>query len=73
MNRQQTEVFSIFGQIEQVAAESMIQRHGLYRIEPADIPETARVNDEGQVAKFAVIMPRRLVWEFNDTIARLRA
>lgn len=73
MNRQQSEVFSIFGQIEEVAADVMIKKHALYRIEPADIPETARVNDAGQVAKFAVIVPRRLVWEFNDTIARLRA
>lgn len=69
----QTQIFSIFGQIEEVAANLMIERHKLHRIKAEDIPPTAAVNDTGQTAKFAVVMPANLIVEFNELIRSLRA
>ena len=68
-----TEIFSVFGQCEAVAAEMMISEGKLTRIEPADIPPTAAVNDAGTRARFAVIVPRRFVPEFNRRCAEMRA
>lgn len=73
VNRKGTEVFSVFGQIEAAAADSMIRRYGLYRIEFADIPETARYNDAEVPARFAFICPRERVAEFNRLCRDLRS
>lgn len=68
-----SEVFSIFGQCEAVAADIMIERHGLYRIPASEIPATAAVNDVGTPARFAVVVPARLVPEFNRLCAEMRS
>jgi hypothetical protein len=70
---QATEVFSIFGQIEEVAAERMIVLYGCHRIEPAMIPETALFNQHGERARFAIVVPGPLIQEFEGLIAGLRA
>ncbi len=71
--RKGTEVFSIFGQIEAAAADHLIGKYGLYRIEFAEIPESARYNDAGKPARFAFVCPREHVREFNETCAVLRS
>jgi hypothetical protein len=67
--KHETQIFSIFGEIEAIAANAM----GFERIEFDDIPPTARYNDQGKPAKFAVIVPGRAVAEFERRIALLRA
>jgi hypothetical protein len=71
--RGKTETFSVFGQIEAVIAEAMIEKYGLYRIPAADIPASVAVNDAGTRARFAVVMPTNLLPEFNRRVAELRA
>jgi len=71
--KQRTEIFSIFGQIEAAAAEAMIAKHGLHKIDARDIPPSASTNEAGQAAQFAVVMPREHLAEFEQTIANLRA
>lgn len=68
-----TEIYSIFGQIEAAAAEFMIRSGKATRIKPEDIPPTVAVNDAGSRARFAVVIPRSHVREFNEVIDRLRA
>jgi hypothetical protein len=46
--KKKTQIFSIFGQCERVAAEMMIERYNLHRIDAKDIPPTAAVNDAGR-------------------------
>lgn len=72
-NRFETQIFSIFGQCEAVAADMMIERHKLTRIEAHEIPETAAVNEFGQRARFAVVMPAKHLREFEKLCAELRA
>lgn len=68
-----TEIFSIFGQLEAVAAEIMIKRGEITRIPANEIPPTAAVNEAGQAARFAVIVPRAKIAAFNSLIADLRS
>jgi hypothetical protein len=71
--RRKTEIFSIFGQIEAVVAEGMIEQYGLHRIDAKDIPETAAFNEAGQTARFAVVIPAERRTEFERRITELRA
>jgi hypothetical protein len=73
MRRQQSEVYSIFGQIEAVVAEAMISEDKANRIELENIPVTVLMNDKGETAKFAVCVRGVYVQEFNERVARLRA
>ncbi len=73
MKRNATEIFSIFGQIEEVAAQVMIDKGQATKIDAKDIPPTAAFNDQGQSAKFAVVVPGDNVRAFNELIANLRA
>jgi hypothetical protein len=70
--KRQTEIFSIFGQIETVVAEAMIAEGSCVRIEAWEIPPTARFNELGQQAKFAVIIPAQLVCAFEERVRKLR-
>lgn len=71
--RNSTQVFSVFHQIESAAAEAMIEKHRLYKIQAHEIPESAAVNEHGEPALFAFVCPAELVREFEDTIINLRA
>ena len=71
--RRGTEVYSIFGQIESVAAEILIEKGKARKIEARDIPVSAAFDDNGRRASFAVIVPNEHVPEFERLIADLRA
>ena len=67
------EIFSIFGQIDAVVANAMIDEGKLVRIEPRLIPLTALVDRLGRQARFAVVVPQKFVREFHRRIDELRA
>lgn len=71
--KHQTKIFSIFGQIESVAAGVMIEKHGCHRIEADKIPETAAISQDGKPALFAVVIPAPKQRIFEDLIRGLRA
>lgn len=76
--RRGSQIFSIFGQIEEVIAEAMIAEGSARRIPREEFPDAARhpdvhFDESGRPAKFAVLMPLQRVREFEDRIARLRA
>lgn len=73
MKRIKTEIFSIFGQIEEVAANHMVETGRATRIEARDIPLAVQRNERGEAAKFAVIVPGPNIAEFEELIANLRA
>ncbi len=70
--RNATEIFSIFGQIESVAAQVMIDRGEATKIDAEQIPESALFNKLGDRAKFAVMMPGARVQAFEQLIRELR-
>lgn len=71
--KNETKIFSLFGQCEAAAAQSMIDEGKLTRIEAAAIPESAAYNERGQLAYFAVIVPAAHLAEFNRRCEYLRA
>lgn len=73
MKRKATQIFSIFGQCEAAAADYMIAQGKLTRIEFKAIPESARYNDKGRAARFAVVVPAKHLLEFNQLCEGLRA
>jgi hypothetical protein len=73
-NRDTMEIYSIFGQIEDVAAQIMIADGTATKIEAKDIPESERFNKDGEPVKYAVmIYGRALNHKFEELIAGLRA
>lgn len=75
-----SQIYSIFGQIEEVAANLMLKRYPeqIRRIPVEEFPDAARCpdvhrNEQGQAARFAVLMPTQRIAEFNRLIADLRA
>ena len=78
MSKRKTEIFSIFGEMEEVVALELIRLGHCTRIDAQDIPATARYNKnlftgETETAKFAVVIPGQLVPVFEKAIANLRA
>jgi hypothetical protein len=68
-----TEIFSIFGQVEEAAAETMIAQGKITKIPYDRIPQMETRNSLGQDAKFAVVVPSAHREEFENLIASLRA
>jgi hypothetical protein len=68
-----TQVFSIFGQIERVAAELMIKDGQAVRIPREQIPAEVATNVRGDRASFAVLMQTKHVSKFENLIKDLRA
>lgn len=67
-------IYSIFGQIEQVAAELTVDKGKATKIPFDQIPECARHNEQGDVAKFAIMIPDEAeVVRFEELCAYLRA
>jgi hypothetical protein len=78
MKKLPTNTFSIFGQIEEAAAEHMIKQNKAVRIPLEQFPSRRRhpdvwKNKEGQLAKFAVRVPKEHREEFEATVESLRA
>jgi hypothetical protein len=73
MRKPKPEIFSIFGQIEAAAAQFLLDAGEITRIEAKDIPPSEAINERGQPAIFAVIVPANKVQRFNELIANLRA
>lgn len=71
--KKQSQIYSIFGQIEEAAASSMIAEGKGNKIEADMIPPTARYNERGERAKFAIVLHSAHVAEFENRIANLRA
>jgi len=73
MPKNSTEIFSIYGQIEEAAANYMVKRHQLTKIPPKLCPPEIQVSPFGLELKFALVIPSKLLGEFEETIRNLRA
>lgn len=73
MRRKTTQIYSIFGQIEEAAANYMIEKGEATKIESKDIPGVELLDKQGRTAKFAVIVPGDKIDRFEEVIANLRA
>lgn len=68
------EIFTVFGQIEAIAADFMIKKYGLTKIETRDFPPTVDLeNSDGTYARFAVIFPRAHMSEFDHLVSDMLA
>lgn len=72
--RAQTKIFSIFGQIEKVVADAMIEESGgrIKRIEPDMIPPTALYNEQDQRAYYAIVLSNEEALTFDLRVRQLR-
>lgn len=68
-----TNVCSIFGQIEGVVANAMVEEGLVRRIEPDDIPPSVRYNDKGERAHCALVFSTETERAFDLRVAKLRA
>ena len=73
MGKKSTNIISVFGQIEGVVADAMVQEHGIFRIEPKDIPPSVRWDGQGQLAHCALVLTPEREREFDQRVAALRA
>lgn len=76
MKKRGSEIFSIFGQIEEAVALSMLKEGKGLRIEPEDFPDAnlcpeIHVNDAGKPAKFAIHMTQYELREFKRRVTAL--
>lgn len=71
--RPKTPIASIFGQIECVVAQAMVDEGKFTKIEVADIPPAEQHNEKGVLAYFAVVMPAEHQQEFDARVRSLRA
>ena len=76
--RTQTQIYSIFGYIEQVVADAMILEGTCTKIPFNDIPISGRyqrdpLTGEDRQAKFAIVIPSALVNVFEKRVLDLRA
>lgn len=72
MKKGKSEVYSIFGQIENDVAEQMVAEKKANRIAPEEIPASVRWNDEGRMAYCAIVLSSEAEREFNRRVAALR-
>jgi len=68
-----TEIYSIFGQLDAVIAQAMAAEGKVRRIERDMIPPTARHDDNGREAYFAIVMSNEYLDEYNNRLLALRA
>ena len=67
-----TSIYSVFGQIDAVVAQAMVEEGKLNMIVRERIPLTALFNEKGEAAQFAVIVPSHHENEFNERCRKLR-
>ena len=68
-----TEIFSVYGEMEALAAEIMIRDGEATRINADKIPPFMSFNDRGDRVRFAVVVSGDKVAKFERLIADLRA
>lgn len=66
-----TVIYSVFGQIEVVAANDLIQRYGCRKIEADMIPKAMQYDEMGLRAEFAIILTPSQSREFERLIRQL--
>ncbi len=74
-----SEIVSIFGEIEEIVANQMMQEgKGVGRLAPSasvsldDIPHSTKFNAQGDRVRMVIVMPQHLMVEFEERIAELR-
>jgi hypothetical protein len=67
------DIYSIFGQMDAIVARQMIDEGKGRYIEPRAIPSSVAINDLGQKAQFAIVLPRKHVAEYERRLADLRS
>ena len=71
--RSKTEIFSIFGQIDGVVAQMMVDEGKASKIDQDMIPPTALFDGEGRKAQFAIVLPTSRLGEYERRVRDLRA
>ena len=69
----QTDIFSIFSQIDSVVAEAMVAEGKANKIEQNFIPPTVLFDEHGRKAMFAIVLPREHLAEYERRVLDLSA
>lgn len=68
-----SEIYSIFGQVDAVIAQAMVDEGKASKIEQEMIPPTALYDDGGRKAAFAIVLPRVNLAEYERRVRDLNA
>lgn len=71
--REKTEIYSIFGQIDAVIAQAMVDEGKANKIDQDMIPPTALYDEQGRKASFAIVLPREHLGEYHRRVNDLYA
>jgi hypothetical protein len=70
--KNQTVIFSVWGQIESVIADAMVEEGSATRIPPYLVPRSVRYNDKGEECYCALAMRPEMELMFDKRVWRLR-
>ena len=59
-------IYSIFGQMDELAAREMIKRGKATEIPTEDIPASERTHKDGRTARLAIVIQRKHVAELEE-------
>lgn len=68
-----SEIYSIFGQVDAVIAQAMVDEGKASKIEQEMIPPTALYDEAGRKAVFAIVLPRSSLAEYERRVRDLNA
>jgi hypothetical protein len=71
--KKQTEIYSIFSQIDAIVAQAMVDEGKANKISADLIPPTALFNDAGDRAHFAIAIHTAFLPEYEERVRTLRA
>jgi hypothetical protein len=71
--RKQTNIISVFGQIEGVIADALVAERKATRIDFENIPISARYDEHGRAAHCALVLSTEAEREFDRRVRELKA
>lgn len=71
-SKRKTEIYSIFGQIDAVVAQAMVDEGKINKIDADMIPATQLCDASGRTAFFAIVMSAEYAGEFMNRVEALR-
>lgn len=71
--KQKSQIWSIYGQIEEIVARAMIVENKANQLPLGAVPETQLRNDQGEPIRLAVVIGGMHGHEFEERIRNLRS
>ena len=72
MSKRRTQIWSIYGQIDEIVARAMVKERKFNQVPKEGIPESQLFDGDGNPLKLAVVVPTQYVAEYEERVAILR-